>query len=220
MDAETIFAAQVVWDFMRLEDALAPTDVILCLGTNCAFVPVRGAELWHQGLAPVMVMSGGIAHVGDLAATGWDASEARVYTDIAMAKGVAENALRLEERSTNTAENFRFSRPVIEAAIGRPLASAIVVARPHMTRRARATADIEWPDVAVSLQTETISMIDYLAREADPGKTLNQVVGDFQRIVEYPKRGFQSVQVVPDAVMTAFEVLTAKGYDRHLLRAH
>ncbi len=218
MDAETISAAQVVWDFMRLDEPATPADVILCLGTNCAFVPVRGAELWREGLAPVMVMSGGIAHVGDLAATGWDASEARVYADIAMKNGVPENAIRLEDRSTNTAENFRFSRPVIEDAIGRRLASAVVVARPHMTRRARATVDIEWPDVVVSLQTEAISMIDYFAREADPAKTLNQVVGDFQRVVEYPKRGFQSVQVVPDAVMTAFDVLTAKGYDRHLLR--
>ena len=219
MDAETIVAAQILWDFMRLDEAVAPADVILCLGTNCAFVPVRGAELWREGLAPVIVMSGGIAHVGDLAATGWDASEARVYADIAMANGVPESALRLEDGSTNTAENFRFSRPVIEEAIGRRLASAVVVARPHMTRRARATADIEWPDVTVSLQTEAISMIDYFAREADPAKTLNQVAGDFQRVVEYPKRGFQTVQAVPDTVMAAFEVLKTKGFDKHLLRA-
>ncbi len=219
VDEEVMAAAQTVWDFMQCHEPPAPADIILCLGSNDTQVPVHAAKLWHKGLAPIVVMSGGIAHLHDLAATGWTQSEARVFADAALAHGVPASAIVLEDQATNTGENFRLSRPLAEATLGRRIETAIVVSRPHMMRRGRATGGIEWPDVRLNSQAEAIALPAYLERWGDDAvRTLNLMVGDFQRVVEYPKRGFQTAQAIPQDVMIAFENLVAAGLDRHLLR--
>ena len=216
MTPDVLCDAEILWDFMQCREPEAPADVILCLGSNDRHVPVHGARLWRKELAPLLVMTGGIAHLHDLAGTGWDQSEARVFADAAVACGVPERAVLLEDQATNTGENFRLSRPLIEAALGRRLESVIIVSRPHMMRRGRATAEIEWPDVRRNSQAEAVALADYLGRWA-PERMLNLVVGDFQRILEYPARGFQTPQHVPDAVLAAFRRLVAAGFDRHLV---
>ena len=42
------------------------------------------------------------------------------------------------------------------------------------------------------------------------------MVGDLQRILIYPAKGFQIPQVVPPEVIAAYEA--AAGYDRHLAK--
>ncbi len=44
------------------------------------------------------------------------------------------------------------------------------------------------------------------------------MVGDFQRILIYPRLGFQVSQEVPPEVMQAFEELVQLGYTRDLLK--
>jgi hypothetical protein len=44
------------------------------------------------------------------------------------------------------------------------------------------------------------------------------MVGDFQRILVYPKRGFQVEQIIPEMVMKSFEFLVKSGYSKHLIK--
>ena len=43
------------------------------------------------------------------------------------------------------------------------------------------------------------------------------MVGDLQRIREYPKLGYQIEQEIPAKVWRAYEKLGAAGYDKHLI---
>jgi uncharacterized SAM-binding protein YcdF (DUF218 family) len=61
----------------------------------------RAVELWHEGAAPVLVFTGG-PHKDR-------ASEASVAARHARQLGVPDEALILEERSSSTEENARFS---------------------------------------------------------------------------------------------------------------
>lgn len=45
------------------------------------------------------------------------------------------------------------------------------------------------------------------------------MVGDLQRIKEFPKLGFQIEQDIPSDVWEAFEALVARGYDKYLLNS-
>lgn len=65
-----------------------------------------GAALHRQGLAPILVLTGG---VGD-----HPPSEARAAATIARGEGVPEAGLRLEERSTSTEENAREAARILE----------------------------------------------------------------------------------------------------------
>ena len=44
------------------------------------------------------------------------------------------------------------------------------------------------------------------------------MVGDFQRILEYPRQGFSTEQPVTPEAMQAFRTLVEAGYDSQLLK--
>jgi uncharacterized SAM-binding protein YcdF (DUF218 family) len=210
---------RMVWDYMRLVHPPVPADAILTLGSFDVQAAVHAARLWKAGLAPVIVMSGGIAHRGDVLDTGWDRPEAQVFADVARREGVPAEALLLEERAQNTGDNFVFGRAVAAAA-GLRVRNLLVVAKPYMTRRGFATGRKLWPEVELVMQCEDIDVARYFAREADPERTLLALIGDLHRIAVYPALGFQIEQAIPESVVEAMCRLIEAGYGARLLSGY
>lgn len=210
---------RVAWDFMRLVHPAEPADLILTLGSFDPRAATHAASLWRAGLAPVIVMSGGIAHGGGLLDTGWNRSEAQVFGDVAREEGVPAEALLLEDRAQNTGENFSLGRAVAARAGLHPK-KVLVVAKPYMTRRGFATGRKVWPDVELVMQCEDIDVADYFARETDPERALLALVGDLHRIIVYPALGFQVEQDVPAVVIDALRRLVGAGYGRRLVAGY
>jgi len=206
----------VAWDYMRLVHEPQPGDAILTLGSFDPQAAVHAARLWRAGLAPVIIMSGGIAHRGGLLETGWDKSEARVFADVAMGEGVPDEAILLDEQAQNTGDNFTFGRAVARVA-GLDPHKILVVAKPYMTRRGFATGRKVWPEAELLMQCEDIAMADYFAREPDPERTLLALVGDLHRIMVYPELGFSIAQDAPPDVDRALQALVAEGYGARLV---
>jgi hypothetical protein len=79
-----------------------------------------------------------------------------------------------------------------------------------------------WPEKRVIVTSPQVSFADYLARYSNDALTDDDVVGimvgDLQRIRDYPARGFQIPQEIPAVVWEAFEELVQLGYDTHLAR--
>jgi uncharacterized SAM-binding protein YcdF (DUF218 family) len=204
---------------MRLTHPPVRADAILALGSFDLQAAVHAAALWKAGLAPVVIMSGGIAHRGGVLNTGWDRPEARVFAERARREGVPAEAILLEERAQNTGDNFVFARAVAEQAGLHPR-KLLVVAKPYMTRRGFATGRKVWPDVELVMQCEDIGVLDYFARESDPERTLLALVCDLHRIMIYPALGFQIEQAVPTPVIRAMRHLVDAGYGARLLRGY
>ncbi len=209
----------VAWDYMRLVHPPLKSDALLVLGSFDTNAAVHAARLWKQGLAPIVIMSGGIAHQGGLLDPGWNRPEAEVFRDVALAEGVPPEAILLEDRAQNTSDNFLLGREVAEQAGLRPR-RLLVVAKPYMTRRGFATGRKVWPEVELCMQCEPIGVIDYFSREADPERTLLALVGDLHRIIVYPRLGFQIAQDVPDDVREALRALVRAGYGQRLVPGH
>lgn len=207
----------VAWDYLRLVHPPVRADAILTLGSFDVQAAVHAAALWKRGLAPVIVMSGGLAHRGGLLDTGWTRTEARVFAEAARAEGVPEQAILLEEEAQNTADNFVLGRAVAERA-GLSPRTLLVVAKPYMTRRGFATGRKAWPEAELVMQCEEIGVADYFAREADPERTL--LVGDLHRILVYPTMGFQIPQAVPAMVVDALRRLVDAGYGARLVAGY
>lgn len=87
-----------------------------------------GVALFHAGGAPVLCMTGG--HDPSLAPS--VSTEARAMAKRAVALGVPESALVIEERSASTRENARFSAEILLPARRR----VWVVTNPFHLRRA------------------------------------------------------------------------------------
>ena len=103
-----------VWNYMRLVHPPARADAILVLGSFDPNAAVHAARLWHEGLARLVVMSGGVAHRGGLLDPGWGRPEAEVFAEAAIREGVPREAILLEDRAQNTAENFSLGRALLE----------------------------------------------------------------------------------------------------------
>ena len=54
---------------------------------------------------------------------------------------------------------------------------------------------------------------DFITRD----ELVHILVGDLQRIIDYPKRGFMIEQVVQNDVMEAFQTLVMAGFRDHLI---
>ena len=88
LPAETGELAEIVWRYMHLGHTPRRADLMLVFGTNDVRVASHAATLYHQGLAPRVIATGGIAHQGDLLATPWPRPEADVFADEMVRLGV------------------------------------------------------------------------------------------------------------------------------------
>ena len=92
----------------------AAADLIIALGTNDLRVAEFAADLYLRGFGPLLVLSGGFAHQHDLLATAWPKTEAEMFAGVAERRGVPRERMLLETRATNTAENIRYVRDLID----------------------------------------------------------------------------------------------------------
>jgi len=209
-------ALVIAWNYMKLVHPLFPADAILALGSFDPMVAVCAAAVWRAKLAPVVIMSGGMAHRGTLLETGWNRCEAQVFSDVAVKEGVPLQAIVLEDKAQNTGENFSRTKALSEK-LGLKINNLIVVAKPYMTRRGFATGRQVWPEVSLRVHCEDIGVREYFAREPDPERTLQALVGDLHRIIVYPKLGYQIRLRVPRPVRAALSCLVAAGYGSRLV---
>lgn len=206
--------AERIWAYMHLGHALAKSDLILALGSNDLRVADYAAELWLQGWAPHLMFSG---NVGALTRTMFDKPEAEKFADVALQKGVPASAILLESASTNTGENIQFSRQLL-AQQGLKPQRIILVQKPYMERRAFATFMNFWTGIELIVTSPPIPFAEYPTAQLSRETVINIMVGDLQRIREYPAKGFQIPQPIPPEIWEAYEQLVALGYDKHLIR--
>jgi uncharacterized SAM-binding protein YcdF (DUF218 family) len=197
---------------MLMGHKLHKADMILVLCSYDLRVAERAAEVWAMGLAPLVTISGG-GHLKGLTGD-WDRSEAEEFADVMEREGVPREKMLLETESENTGENAKLSADLWKEQ-GLDPRKIIAIQKPFMERRTYATLKRWWPEREVVLTSPQTSFEEWLARgDVARKKTIDVIVGDLFRIKEYPVRGFQIPQEIPDDVWQAYEFLTAKGYGR------
>jgi uncharacterized SAM-binding protein YcdF (DUF218 family) len=206
--------ARVVWDYHHLDHEILPADILLVQGSHDLRVAERGAQLYLEGYAPWLLVSGGL---GNLTRGLWDEPEAVKFARVAREMGVPGERLLVEAESTNTGENVRYSRRLL-ASKGLDPQSFILVQKPYMERRTYATFRKVWPEKRAVVTSPRISFDDYPTDEIPRERVLHVMVGDLQRIRLYPARGFQIEQDIPKEVWEAFEGLVAAGYTDNLVK--
>jgi uncharacterized SAM-binding protein YcdF (DUF218 family) len=211
---EVLALAKVLWDYHHMHHVLVPSDCILVLGSHDQRVAKRGAELYLEGFALLIVFSGGL---GRLTKELWQETEAELFARIAMEMGVPKEAILIENRSTNTGENILFTQQLLQEQ-GLDPKQFIVVQKPYMERRSYATFKKHWPNKELLVTSPQISFTDYATEEIPMEKVINIMVGDLQRIKLYPDMGFQIYQEIPPDVWSAYKALVALGFDKQLVR--
>lgn len=218
MDDRIRALAEKLWRYHQLDHEISTADAILVLCSHDVRVAERGAQLYLEGRAPLLIYSGGL---GAITRHLWNEPEADQFAAIAVSMGVPRDAILIENQSTNTGENVIFTRRLL-AERGLDPHTFIVVQKPYMERRSFATFRKQWPEKDVQVTSPRVSLDEYLKEYTNetlsPADVISIMVGDTQRIRRYAELGFQIPQEIPDAVWAAYEELVKVGYDRHLLR--
>ena len=217
MDHQIFSLAETLWNYHLMKHQVAKADAIMVLCSHDERVAERGAQLFLDGYAPLIIFSGG---QGAITSTLWDEPEAERFANIAINMGVPRESIVIETESTNTGENVQFTRKLVEEK-GLDPQKFILVQKPYMERRAYATFRRYWPEKEVVVTSPQVSFKDYLAHYSNRALSASDVVaimvGDLQRLRLYPARGFSIAQEIPDDVWEAFEGLVRAGYDRYLI---
>jgi uncharacterized SAM-binding protein YcdF (DUF218 family) len=218
MDPRVRPFVETVWRYHLLGHELSKADALLVLCSHDTAVAVRGAELFLEGWAPLLIFSGGR---GAITGRLWSEPEADLFARIAIDRGVPREAVLIENESTNTGENVRFTKRLLGRQ-GLDPRSFIVVQKPYMERRSYATFRKVWPEKPLIVTSPRVSLDEYLRSYSHasltPDDVISIMVGDLQRIRLYPQLGFQIHQDIPEDVSRAYDELVNAGYDRHLLR--
>ncbi|KKY31146.1 hypothetical protein UCDDA912_g08869 [Diaporthe ampelina] len=229
MDDQTTLDAELVYNYHRMRMPLpASADAVFCLCSLDLRVAHRAAQLHLGGHGRYLIFSGGS---GRLTENRFSKPEAEVFADIARAKGVPEEAIIVEPRSTNTGENVRFTHDLLRQ---RGLLEGeeririfILVQKPYMERRTYATFLKQWPGidrtdieedkkVEFSVTSPQLEFSGYPDEGNPRDLVINIMVGDLIRIRDYPGKGYQIEQTIPGGIWEAGQRLVAAGFNGHI----
>jgi uncharacterized SAM-binding protein YcdF (DUF218 family) len=217
MSNHTRFLAEQIWRYHLMNHQLEKADAILVLCSHDKRVAERGAELFLECWAPLLIFAGGL---GAITSEMWTEAEADQFAAIAIKLGVPKPKILIENRSTNTGENVLFTKLLLAEKQLNP-EKFILVQKPYMERRAYATFRKLWPEKRVLVTSPQVSFDEYLDQYVNEDLSSDDVisimVGDLQRIKLYAERGFQIPQEIPGEIWAAYEELVRTGYDRHLI---
>jgi len=94
MDPHIRELVEKVWNYHRLNHTLAPADAIMVLCSHDTVVAERGAQVFLEGWAPLLIFSGGL---GTITKNFWTEPEADQFAAIAVRMGVPRDKILIEK---------------------------------------------------------------------------------------------------------------------------
>lgn len=195
----------IIWNYLAIEAAPKHADVIIADGTKDINVAHLAAELYGMSFAPTMVFSGG-------GQPGSDMTIADAMTKIARAYDVPESAIIKDPQAVNTTQVITHAQALL-AEQGITPKTVILADAPYMSRTLLATAQAQWKGDQPEFisRHESTSLPEYSLRHGR-GETIRDILGNFQRLRSYAKKGYQAEQVIPAEVQTAYDAMIWRGH--------
>lgn len=211
-------ALKEIWNYMKLNQPLKKCDLIIGCGCANLDIPVKCAKLYKEGYANKILFTGGY---GKITAKIFDKPESRIYKEIAISHGVLEKNILIEDKSTNTGDNFRFSIDVLNKNKIK-YDKIIIVHKPFSERRTLSSAKAILKDselIITSLDTTFEKTLEQLKSHKYEKivDIISTIVGDVQRMIIYPQFGWQVACEVPEKVVEAYRYLKNLGFNNYII---
>lgn len=183
-----------------MNHAIDDLDVAEVIFVLCSY-DTRAATLYLTGKGNFIVFSG---RRGQLTEGLFDKSEAEVFADIAMRKGVPADRISIEPEAGNTGHNVVLTHRLLLEQDKLPTDTVLLVQMPFMERRTYATFMKQWPGAEnlnqVMVTAPQLPWEDY-TDTTDPENSISTselaihvMVGITLRMRDYVANGFQIVK--------------------------
>ena len=212
---EILADAEIIYDFLAdVPPVPDRADIILAAGSHDLRGAERAAELFLSGTAPLIICSGGYGKMTDGL---FSKPEGELFAERCITLGVPEEKILIENKATNTGENFTFSRRILTEK-GIVPKTGIATCKPYMAKRTWASGTKQWGEVRWFVSTPKLSFMEYPTEETPLESTIQLMTGDLQRLRVYAEKGFQAPVEVPDEIWEVNERLIQDGYDTYIIR--
>ena len=210
--------AKVLYDYLNIPCDLKNADIIIGLGCMDMGIPNKCSSLYKEGYGKQIVFSG---NVGKGTEGVLEITEAERFKNIAVEKGIPEKDILLEKDATNTYENYKFTKKLLENS-NYNFDSVIIVQKPYVKRRCLAIADVELKGKAYYVSSEDLTFEEFVKQSEDNNtmnldEIINEMVGEISIIMEAPKYNLQSFQPMSKDVLSAYNFLLDKGYTKYIV---
>ncbi|MDP8262103.1 MAG: YdcF family protein [Candidatus Ancaeobacter aquaticus] len=210
---------QKIIEFLAQRDELPdePVDLMLVLGNSRIETVEKAVELYNQKKAKMICISGGASKVigpdnetkllrknimeSDYKIDNAEGkSEAEIFKEIMMAKGVPSDVIIIENQSTNSKENILNAKKILEDN-NIPHDTVIILQHPVFQRRAKATVD-RW----FGEKTRSYSYAPFIPQlktmnEEERDLFIKKALAEFDKFDEYGPNGkgdIAQVKIPPD----------------------
>jgi uncharacterized SAM-binding protein YcdF (DUF218 family) len=207
--------AKILWNYNVLNQKIKKADCIIALGNSDIRTAQTAASLMNRGYSGLLVTTGGF---GRLTKDTFTTPEAQLFADEAIKYGVPSQKILIEDASTNTFDNFRFTKKLLENKALKPR-SILVVTKPYMERRAQMTANAAWPEVTTIVTSPPLEFNNYTNEAISIELLVNMLVGDTQRLMIFSDSGHIPKQEFPDEVVNAYDELIKLGYTKQVIQS-
>ncbi|MCT8335889.1 YdcF family protein [Leptospira sp. 85282-16] len=211
---EDLIYAQTIWDFLSIQDPIQKSNLIFVLCSHDLRVAEYAVELYNRGFANYILFSGGLNF---FTKNIFPLSEAQSFANLAIENGIPKEFLIIEDKSTNTGENIQFSKKLLNS-LNLNFDNIIALQKPSMTLRIKLSLEKQWNDRKFLISYPNYSLFDAPHSHINLFMIINEIVGDLQRIIEYPKLGFQTESHIPETILMAYNFLIKNGYNLHLCK--
>lgn len=201
-----------------MHQAPGKADCLLVLGGRDDRVATYAAELAQKFHYWNIVVSGGVTPYNEIAALWPEHTEAEHFASV-MKQARLSKPILIEKESKNIGENAINTFKLLQNLESPMPLTVQLVTKTYMERRALATFVAQWPDKDASfvVSSPALSYDETMKDATIRDQTINIMVGDMHRIIEYPKLGYQSEQPIPEDVRAAYTRLVAAGFTKRLL---
>ena len=213
MDQKTTQSSEAykIFSYLYLREVRQKVDAIIGFGHFDMKIPRTCGKLYQEGYAPKIIFTGGVgAGTADL-----QKNEALVFHDELLRHypDIPEDDVLIEDQSTNTGQNIHFLK---EKAFrqwpghnfSKGISSVMLVCNAARQRRTWLTWKKILPEVhAINCPPDT-SFENEKALFQSKGRALeNLLIGEMERILSYPDKGFIVEEKVPEDVYDAYQAL-------------
>jgi uncharacterized SAM-binding protein YcdF (DUF218 family) len=207
--SETLDHARRLWTYLSSMRAREPCDAIVVCCSYDLRVCDYACELMKRELAPRLVLTG---KSGNWTRHLWAVPEARVFAERALKNGIEPSKIDIEEQATNFGENIAFVRRSWPA-----LRRVTFVTKPCSVLRVALTVPVQWPEVKACIDAPPIVFPQEVSQIIGVLGVIHEMVGDVDRIIQYPACGFQVPHPLPAPILESWRHLLAAGFVHHLL---
>lgn len=215
MEQEVLKQVKILYDYMKVNDQLEKSDIIMGCGCANLQIPRRCAQLYLEGYGEYIVFSGGL---GKTTKKLFSKPEAKIYQEIALECGVPKEKMIIEDQSTTTPQNFKNTISILQQKKLKH-DSMIIVHSVITTRRTLATARAYLANTKIRMTTVKTTFEEFMNRLEKSQllqETICVLVGNIQRMIIAPQMGYQVEEMVPDEVIKAYYFLKQKGYIKYI----